>query len=135
MGNISNQPLGKKEEIAARRVTIFDLRRGGASLRMIAQRVGVSHETVAKDLAAVLKELNKASLSSADELREMELARLDMAALAIQKSVSAGHLGAIDRWLRIMERRAKLLGLDKPTKIEGAGDNGEIVIKVVYQDK
>jgi hypothetical protein len=47
-------------------------------------------------------------------LRVLEAGRLDQLQLAIWKSALAGHLGAIDRVLRIMERRARLFGLDTP---------------------
>jgi hypothetical protein len=49
----------------------------------------------------------------AQELITLELERLDMATRAIAHQVEKGSLRAIDRWLRIMDRRAKLLGLDK----------------------
>jgi hypothetical protein len=38
---------------------------------------------------------------------------LDMATVAISPLVEEGNLKAIDRWLRISERRCRLLGLDK----------------------
>lgn len=101
-----------------RRVKVLELRKGGASLRAIAEKVGVSHVQVAKDLEAVLAELVKEQLTGMQELRTLELERIDIALLAIQGQVRAGHLGAIDRWLRLGERRAKLLGLDAPSKLE-----------------
>ena len=44
--------------------------------------------------------------------------RLDGLLLALAGPIKAGHLGAIDRALHIMERRARLLGLDAPTKTD-----------------
>ena len=37
--------------------------------------------------------------------------------LGVWKQAKDGHLGAIDRVLKIQERRAKLLGLDAPSKV------------------
>jgi hypothetical protein len=44
--------------------------------------------------------------------------------LALWPQVLKGNQGAIDRALRVMERRAKLLGLDAPTRQEVTGAEG-----------
>ena len=58
-----------------------------------------------------LKELTR---EPAEEVLKLELERLDVATRAIAKQVRDGHLGAIDRWLRIIESRARFLGLHAP---------------------
>jgi len=58
---------------------------------------------------------NKASDAIVEDLKMMlllELERLDELYFAVHGNATSGHLGAIDRALKIMERRAKLLGLD-----------------------
>lgn len=50
--------------------------------------------------------------------RALELAKLDEMEIKVSSNARAGHEGAIDRALRIMERRAKILGLDAPAKQE-----------------
>jgi len=65
--------------------------------------------------------------------------RLDQMLLALgpmlrtnQREGRMANLGAIDRALKIMERRAKLLGLDAPVRQEVTGADGgalEIVIR------
>ncbi|MFF2402691.1 hypothetical protein [Streptomyces goshikiensis] len=60
-----------------------------------------------------------------DEMRALEADRLDrLFFVAYKKAVRDQDLAAIDRTLRIMERRARLLGLDMPTKTELAGPEG-----------
>ncbi|MFD5888243.1 hypothetical protein ACFWHQ_19980 [Streptomyces sp. NPDC060334] len=60
-----------------------------------------------------------------DEMRALEADRLDrLFFVAYKKAVRDQDLAAIDRTLRIMERRARLLGLDMPTKTEVAGPDG-----------
>jgi hypothetical protein len=49
----------------------------------------------------------------AKELRDLEAARLDRLQEQPWLQAVQGNLAAIDRCLRIMERRAKLLGLDE----------------------
>ena len=60
----------------------------------------------------------------ADELRKLELERLDKLLLGVWPQAVRGNQGSVDRALRIMERRAKLLGLDAPVKSEWSGPDG-----------
>jgi hypothetical protein len=48
----------------------------------------------------------------AEDLRRLEAERLDAALPALMEKVLRGRLRAIYTMLRIMERRARLLGLD-----------------------
>jgi hypothetical protein len=92
------------------------LRVTGLSYRRIGERLGVSHDTVARDLAAALSELQQTNAAEAQALRELELCRLDkMSRVAwrlTRKDDPGLQLFALDRLLRISERRCKLLGLD-----------------------
>ena len=73
-----------------------------------------------------LKVLAETAQEAADEVRALELARLDalLAALWPQQ----GEPAVVDRVLRIMERRAKLLGLDAPTRVDAVLDIYEVTI-------
>lgn len=122
--SISNQPAGKKEAAAERRVKSLELRKAGASYRRIGDQLGISETMAYKDVQRCLTELRELQNHSAEELRTMELERLDMAMLAIAAQVKAGHLGAIDRWIRLAESRRRLLGLDAATKAEITGAGG-----------
>lgn len=53
-----------------------------------------------------------------EEFRELELRRLDHAQKAIWQRVTAGNDWAIDRFLAIVDRRIKLLGLEAPAKAD-----------------
>ena len=62
LGQPVNHPsrlLSTKIRIALRRTRVIKLIAAGYSLRQIAALVGVSHETVRTDLAALLRELNE----------------------------------------------------------------------------
>jgi len=52
------------------------------------------------------------------ELVDLELARLDQLLVAMWPKAMQGSGWAVERCLSIMERRARLLGLDAPTKHE-----------------
>ncbi|UJP09536.1 hypothetical protein L2X99_14065 [Microbacterium sp. KUDC0406] len=56
------------------------------------------------------------------QLREIELERLDLLQRSIARQITSGHLGAIDRMLRIMDHRARLLGLYQPQPDSGIAE-------------
>lgn len=97
----------------------LELRKAGVGYVKIAEQLGYKSVSSAHD--AVMSALKAITKEPAEEVRTMEIERLDAMLFAISPQVRAGHLGAIDRSLRIQERRAKLLGLDMPTvtRIEG----------------
>ena len=119
---------GQSEQAAARRVEALNLRMAGASYRQIGARLGISEAQAHKDVARELDRLAAEAQEAAQQVLALELARLDMAQLAIAQQVRNGNLGAIDRWLRIGERRARLLGLDAPTRQEIKGTIGPVQI-------
>lgn len=107
---------GNKEQAAERRNHALELRKTGASYRTIGQKLGISHVQASNDVHTSLVALAKVQDGLADELRTMELARLDDMQLALATHVKQGNHGAIDRTLKIMERSAKYLGLDAPDR-------------------
>ena len=89
------------------------LRASGLTYQQIADRTqtdkGTAYRRVQRAIAAV----------PVEELRQIELERLDlMLAKVMEKATSTekGFLFAVDRALAISERRARLLGLDAPTR-------------------
>lgn len=98
---------------AEKHIRALQLRKSGMPYREIAAKLGYSGPSSAFN--AVEQALRESIREPADSLRTLELERLDTSLLAIWKAVQAGSLTAIDRALKIMERRAKLLGLDRPT--------------------
>lgn len=117
---ISNQPTGRKEDMAARRVDVLSLRRDGLSLSAIAARLNVSKRTAGRDLRLCLAELSKQQQDNAAALVALETERLDVALSAIAERVRKGELAAIDRWIRLCESRRRLLGLDAQPAPVGA---------------
>ncbi|WP_421076799.1 hypothetical protein [Microbacterium sp. IO18] len=87
----------------------LQLRLMRVSYRDVAKRVGYANPGSA--YRAVERALKALPKESAKELREQELEALDVAQRAIMRQVLTGHLGAIDRMLRLMDARARLAGL------------------------
>jgi hypothetical protein len=97
-------------ETIAREQHVLELRRAGASFDKIAQEVNLhsrsdAHKIYKRALARTLME-------PAAEIRRLEADRLDRLQLAVWTKALRGDLPAVDRVLRVMERRARLLGLD-----------------------
>lgn len=118
-----------------RHIQALELRKAGVSYQRIAEALGFNSPQAA--WKAVNSALKKTVQEPSDELRKLEVERLDAAAAAIYPSVKQGQYGAIDRWIRIMERRAKLLGLDMPAKVDVTSGGKELqpaVINVYLPD-
>lgn len=73
--------------------------------------------TAARAYAVVSEHLDacrKEATERAEELRQIELERLDKLLAVVGPMAEGGDLAAVDRLLRIQERRAAYLGLDAP---------------------
>ncbi|MFD8597518.1 hypothetical protein ACFV1L_21200 [Kitasatospora sp. NPDC059646] len=78
-----------------------------------------------RDITETLEQRIASSQADVEALRALEDARLDRLFLvAYRRAVRDGELPAIDRALRIMERRARLRGLDRPLRTEISGPDG-----------
>lgn len=93
----------------------MELRLSGISYRAIATRLGISSSGAERMVKSGLKALPK---DQAELVKEMELDRLDTMQAGIWNRVRRGDIHAIDRALRIQERRAKFMGLDSPTRVD-----------------
>jgi hypothetical protein len=72
---------------------------------------GTAHRVVTKALAARLAD-------GIDDLGHIELARLDVLQAALWPRMQKGEVRAINRILRIIDRRCRLLGLYAETTVE-----------------
>lgn len=105
-----------------------ELRRSGRSYREIAHAVGISVASAHRLVGTAIAEARTTVREDVVELRALELSRLDGLMVALWPKARRGELSAVDRVLKIMERRAKLLGLDAPVKLartNAAGDEDE----------
>lgn len=109
------KPKNNPETIEKER-KVLELRRAGLTFDVIAQEVGYAAPSGAYHAFtnALRRTLNAAG---SEELRELEADRLDRLQRFAWTSAAQGNLKAIETILRIMNRRARLLGLDQPLKI------------------
>lgn len=103
-----------------RQIQALKLRQAGVSYEEIAKVLGYKGPSGA--FQAVKSAMKKTLQEPAAELRMLELGRLDEALKAIWTKVKKGDLFAIDRYLKISERRSRLLGLDARQEINLSGE-------------
>ena len=120
----SNTTSAAAARALSRQAQALELRRSGRSYSEIAQKLGISksraHELVRTGIDGARAQV----AGSSDELLALELSRLDGLLAKVYPMAAQGDLQAVDRVLKICERRARLLGLDAPTRtaLQGGGD-------------
>jgi hypothetical protein len=110
---------------AARRVAIqtedrrrmAQLRAAGATFRELGIEFGIDPTTAREHIIRLLDEVN---YEAANELRTLEGERLDRLQRGIWADAIAGHVGKIDRVLKIMDQRARLFGLYAPVLVDAS---------------
>lgn len=134
--NKKQKPAHFKDAAAAQRaLQALELRKAGASYEAIARACGYSSRSGAYQ--AIQRELRRTMQEPADDVRQLELLRLDDLYRAMVPKALKGDKDStwyVDRCLNIMDRRAKLLGLDTPV---GAGSGAGIELialeKPIYE--
>lgn len=119
--NLMARPRKGTEQIrmAERRREALELKRAGVSYEEISNRLGYGNRANAyRDVQSAIADLTKQP--TVDLLAE-ELDRLDALLIGVWPKAVKGDPAAVDRVLRIMERRAKYRGLDQaqPISLEG----------------
>ena len=103
-------------EMKRRDARVYELRIQGNTFEQIASEVGYSGPSGAWQAHQRIK--SEWIFESIEEARQLELMRLDELQVAVWDRAINGDLPAAHCVLKIMDRRAKLLGLDKPEKVE-----------------
>src|SRR5262249_5396385 len=101
-------------DAALRQTEALRLRQAGNTFAQIAEMLGYSDPSGARN--AVMAALRENVTEPNAEMRALELARLDALHAALWSEALAGDLPTVDRILKLMERRAKILGLDASPK-------------------
>lgn len=132
MGQPKNGQKTRPETIEAKikAAAALEARKEGKTFAVIAEECGynspqAAHDAVKRALDAIIRE-------PGDSLRSLELERLDTLWQIQYLNAQAGDVQAMAACMKIMERRARLLGLDAPiktdNKTEVSGKDGVLVI-------
>lgn len=101
------------------------LRSAALPYGQIAARLGVSKSTAFGYVTRALEELREERRKRAGVLIDLELERLDIAQRGVWDAVLRGDTQALGMFLRLSERRSRLLGLDAPTKLSPTDPDGQ----------
>ena len=163
--SIPPRPKGEAQRMAVRRLSAMKYRLAGATYRVIAEKLTeeraqayadandtsvdramkkiqpVSLKTAWEDVTAEMDELRRETEVNRGDLMALENARLDQVFSKALSLFSKGSVPAGRLVIAIMGRRAKLNGLDAPTKIaptdptgEHQADTGAIDVNTLSED-
>lgn len=109
----------RRIDAAEKRTRALQLRKAGATYDQIAQQVG--YENRGNAYRAVMQELKELPKDDAAEVLTLEVERLDQLLVALWPKAMKGDVRSAETVIRLMERRAKLLGLDAPAAVNVQG--------------
>lgn len=136
---IERDPEGYRQHVrqsnlatAERRNKILRLRRMGLAVEQIAEALAqedppieMAPHSVGLVIAKYVADLRAEDYENAEVIRQLEVERLDRMFARLEEDVRGGDATlkqrAIRTQLQVMERRARLLGLDAPQKLEHSG--------------
>ena len=103
-------------ELVDREIKVLELRRAGLTWQRISEETGYADASGA--YLAYKRAIKRTMQQPADELREQELDRIDRLQLALWPKAMKGDNASVNTIVRLMERSARLIGLDTPIKIQ-----------------
>lgn len=109
---------------AERQIKALELRKAGATLRQIGEALDCSEQRAHQIICGRLKKINDVRAGLTEDVRQLEIERLDAMFLGLWSRAREGDEKAVRAAVLIMERRAKLLGIDAPTRTEVSGADG-----------
>lgn len=115
----------RRIEAQERRAKAVQLRRMGWSYGRIANQLGITKSSAHKAVTKAMTEVQQLLDTDAETARAMELERLDELQSYLWLPASKANAQAVEKILKIMERRAKLMGLDAPSKVAPTNPNGD----------
>ncbi|MEY2655068.1 MAG: Rhodococcus phage Jace [Pseudomonadota bacterium] len=128
----ANKTSAAKAVTLQRQQASLELRRMGMGYIEIGNRLGISKSQAHRLVQAGLADARAQIGAEANDLKSEEISRLDAMLAGLWPDARKGQHGAVDRVLKIMERRAKLLGLDAPVKLAHGGDGNAPPIKTEH---
>lgn len=133
----------KKLNDRALALDVVEMRKTGASISIIAQRTGITEMQVRRIIERELKRITTKLSESTAEMRQLDCERLDRMLMSVypmalgrpERKDALGrvtqqakdpNLKAVASTLRIMRRKAQLLGLDLPSAKQ---DDGKVLVR------
>ena len=115
--------FGERVDVAERRRKAIEMRRGGAEWADIGRELGYGGKSEKAQAAAASTDVRRALKhlveEPAEEMKAEEVSRLNAMLVGLWPAARRGNVAAVDRVLRIMERRARYFPLEVPRTFEG----------------
>jgi hypothetical protein len=115
---------GRQLDIEERRREVARMVRERIGYREIAVKLKVSKSTVGSDVQAILAEWRAEQVDNIERQRLIDLATIDEGIRPLLPKVRRGQLHATEVLLKLLARRAKMMGLDSPERHEWTGKDG-----------
>lgn len=118
-----SESASSPRRLAAREleIEVLSRRRRGMSFRRVAAELGCSPTGAYRAAARALERVRAIGQRFAEDTVQLELLRLDDLLSGVWPAATGGDPKAVRAVLAVMERRAKLLGLDAAEKIDVNG--------------
>ncbi len=85
---------------------------------------GVSQRSVETTINKALEEWRASDAANIENVRQMQLARLDQLLATLYPKAREGHLKTVDRVLKLEQLRSKIAGTEAPRRLEVSGNIG-----------
>lgn len=102
--------------------------------RTLAAAFNVNQSTISRDIKKIEAEWKKQTLIDFEEAKSIDLMRIDEGLKAVMPQVKKGHLGAVDRMVSLLKRRADIFGYDSPKRTENThtgADGAPLFVSVI----
>lgn len=122
---LNNKTLNQKNlSSKEKKLLALQLRREGKTYQFISDTIDVPISKVHLDIGIMLrKEIEQQTKVQKKQIVQLELDRLDLLFDKAWAAIEGGNQASIDKAIKIMERRARYLGLDAPSKSLVGEDN------------
>jgi hypothetical protein len=118
-----------------RRLKVAANLKAGLNYRQMAEALDVSLGTVAGDVKILFNRWRKEQVSDIDDHITLQVVQVDTTINAIWDRVTKGELPAIDRMLKLQERKSKLLGLDQPQAIDMTSKGAPLGVSYIMENR
>jgi hypothetical protein len=124
----------QQREVIDRRVKVAQLRLAGIhDQRQIAHQLNVSQPTISRDFKALDAQFRATAAQDIAAAKGLDLQRAEFLISKIWVRATSGNLDAIDRVDKLLNRRAKILGLEAPKKVEDVTDYKQAAARVAAE--
>lgn len=116
--NKNYRPRDEQVRLTEARAGAMELRRQGLTYRQIAAKMNIGVKTAYDYVQAELLWLREHTAEDTYAVRDIELDRCEAMINSLWKRIKDGDAAAVAVAVRVMERKARLLGLDAPVRSE-----------------